>query len=169
MSDLLPIVISVVALVATAALAVRQVALMRHANHLPILVELIQELRSPAFLEKERYVSQQLAADYPRELGLEGLDDQAADQMQYVKSFFNSLGALVFFGMIRETLAISLFGYRATRVWSAIEPFVLRERELRGSDMVYAPFFEDFVARVRITPPGRVVARLHLRSAVGSG
>jgi hypothetical protein len=63
-------------------------------------------------------------------------------------TYFSTFGAFVAFGIVREGLVISMFGYRANRAWLALEAFIERERLLRG-DPEYAIMFEHLVCRTR--------------------
>lgn len=152
--------VSLLALGASAFLARRQVLLMGRANQLPLMIDLIQELRSPEFLERERYVNNRLRIENDPVLGYSNMEAVAADHMQHVKSLFNSIGALVAYQVIDERVAISIFGYRASRAWGSMEDFVAAERQIRGGN--YAPYFEHFVAMVRLTPPEQITGSLNL-------
>jgi hypothetical protein len=156
----LALVVSVIALVASALLATRQTILMRRANQLPLMIDLIQELRSPDFLVRERYVNVRLKEHDPAS-GYSNLDPVAADHMQHVKSLFNSIGALIAFQVVDERLAISIFGYRANRAWCSMEKFITAERRLRKGN--YAPYFEHFVVLVRENPPEQITASVGLK------
>lgn len=134
---------------------------MGRANQLPLMIDLIQELRSPAFLERERYVNNQLRSENDPTLGYSNMEPAAADHMQHVKSLFNSIGALVAFQVIDESVAISIFGYRANRAWRSMEEFIAAERQIRGGN--YAPYFEHFVATVRLNPPEQITESLNLK------
>lgn len=156
----LALAVSVVALTVSALLVRRQVLLMGRANQLPILIDLIRELRSAEFLERECYVDEGLSMHDPA-LGHGHLPADAADNLQHVKSLFNSIGALVAFGVIDERAAISIFGIRADRAWRSIALFAAAERGARSGN--YAPFMEHFVALVREIPPEKVTDDLGLK------
>ena len=154
-------VVSVLALLVSGVLTARQLAAMRGANQLPLVVDLTQELRSPAFLARERFVTTRLRAEYDPELGQFRLPPEPADHVQAVASLFNSVGMLVAYRVIDEGLAVSLFGYRAKRAWDAMWPFIDGERATRGSE--YMPGFEHFVAIVRERRSESVSDKLGLR------
>ena len=50
-------------------------------------------------------------------------------------------------------------GYNNT--WLALEPYIERERELRG--WKYQEYFEDLVVRIRKNPPEVIRKRLNLQ------
>lgn len=159
-TGVLALVISIIALAVSGILAYRQVALMSRANQLPLMIDLIRELRSPDFLERERFVNEELVHLNPH-LGYSNLPPFAADNLQHVKSLFNSIGSLVAFRVIDERAAISIFGYRASRAWRSMAPFVESERRIRAGN--YAPYFEHFVAIVRATTPEQITTDLGLK------
>jgi len=62
---------------------------------------------------------------------------------------------------------VSKLGYRADRAWTALEPFIAKEREARGGDH-HSAFFEDLVSRKRENWPPQEHYGLRLRK-LGSG
>jgi hypothetical protein len=69
-----------------------------------------------------------------------------------IQSFFANL---VMDGIISEAEAVGTLGYRADKMWAAMEPFIVGERKLHG--YVFANYFEDFVYRAyRSFSSGRI-------------
>jgi hypothetical protein len=164
-SDILSVVslvISLVSLLTAARLAVRQSALMRHANELPIFIELTQEFRSPDFQHAEEYVLRKLATEHSPDLGISNLPEDAKVAVSTVLTFFSTFGAYIAFGLADEKIVISIFGYRANRAWVALEPYILGERKLRNDDY-HAGYFEDLICRVRDNWPPLVKYKLEVR------
>ena len=147
-SNLAALAISVAALIVSGVLAVRQSSMMRHGNEMPVLVDLMQELRSPEFQKSADYLIHTLAADNDPSLGCSNLPQDARLAVGTVSMFFTSLGALVAHDIADEAIVVTLFGFRANRAWTILEPYIHREREIRG-DPFYAVPFEDLVCRVR--------------------
>lgn len=162
-SSLAAVIISIIALFASGILAVRQVSMMRHANEMPVLVDLMQEFRSAEFQMAEEYVLKRLATENDLSLGCSGLTGRASLAVNLVNSFFLSLGTLVAQDMVDEATVVLLFGFRANRAWSALESRIMREREIRD-DPFFAVPFEDLVCRVRDGWPPTNRYRLKFRS-----
>jgi hypothetical protein len=155
MSDTLSIaslILSIIAVVTSTLFLVRQTLFMRHANEIPISVDLYQEFRSVEFQSAEEYVLKSLAANYEPSIGLSNLPDEARNATYRVAAFYSSLGALVALGMADERFAVSLLGDAAERDWRTLEPYIFRERELCGDAYVFA-FYEDLVCRTRENYP----------------
>lgn len=151
---IISLIISLVALLTAALLAIRQSILMRHTNELPIFIELTQEFRSRDFQRAEEYVLNQLAAEHSADLGISGLPEDAKAAVTTVLIFFNTFGAYVYFGLADEKIVVSLYAYRANRAWVALEPYIFAERRFRNDDY-HVSFFEDLVCRIRDNwPPG---------------
>lgn len=148
-SDVLALAVSLLALVVSVFTALRQTKMMRHANQLPVLVELFQEFRSTEWQRAETYVLRRLRAEHDPEMGCSALPDDAKIAVNKVIGFFSGFGIFVYRKMADESLVVPLIGYRASRAWDALEPFIRRERQIRGSGDRYANMFEDFVWRVR--------------------
>ena len=161
---LLALVVSIIALIASGASAALQIGLMRRANQIPQVVGLTQELRTPRFLESERYVITRLHEN-DAALGQVQLPPHAGDSMQVVASLFNTIGLLVRFKVIDARIAISIFGPRAERAWRSLRPFIEGERQIRTGD--YMPCFEHFVALVQEQGSEAVTASLRLRRVRG--
>lgn len=147
--NIVALVISILSATLTVVIAFRQSGLTRHTNELPILVELTQEFRSTDFQQAEEYILSQLAEEASPEVGTSGLPADAKHAATTVNSLFISFGAYIVFGLADEKIVVSLFGYRADRLWRVLEPYVMAERALRGNDNNYCNFFEDLVCRTR--------------------
>ncbi|MBO4270882.1 DUF4760 domain-containing protein [Microbispora triticiradicis] len=141
--------VSLLALAVSVATALRQIRIMHHTNQLPVLVELFQEFRSSEFQLAERYVVQRLRDEQDPETGCMLLPEEAFLAVTKVVGFYSGCGAFMARKMADEGLVVPLLGYRASRAWDALEPFIRREREIRESSDRYASVFEDFVWRVR--------------------
>ncbi|MGI8329949.1 hypothetical protein ACRYCC_08275 [Actinomadura scrupuli] len=162
-SSLAAVIISTIALFVSGVLAVRQVSMMRHANQMPVLVDLMQEFRSAEFQMAEGYVLNKLSAENDVSLGCSGLTGPPSLAVNLVNSFFLSLGTLVAQDMVDEATVVLLFGFRADRAWKALESRIMREREIRN-DPFFAVPFEDLVCRIRDGWPPTDRYRLKFRS-----
>lgn len=149
---IISLLLSILAVATSTFLLVRQTIFMRHANEIPVSIELHQEFRSEEFQRAYIFVLNSLAPTYSPSLGLSNLPTEVRVQSTKVAAFFTSLGGLVSLGLVDERYAVALMGTLANRAWAVLGPYILCERQLRSDDEVLA-FFEDFVCRVRENHP----------------
>jgi hypothetical protein len=146
------IALSLIAVATSTLLLVRQTLFMRHANEIPVSVDLYQEWRTTEFQAARAYIRDSLSNNHKSSIGLEGLPSEARNATYKVAAFYSSLGALVALGLVDERFAVSLLGGSAEVDWTILEPYIFRQREINGSDYAFA-FYEDFVCRVRMNYP----------------
>jgi hypothetical protein len=156
---------SLLALGVSAYLVIRQSALMRHANEVPLLMEAFKEYRSAEFQRNEYYVVHRLRQAHDPSLGFTGLPEEARIAAQALLAFFNVLGTLVVFDMADEAMIVPFFGFRVKTAWAALEPYIVEERKNRDDDF-FASFFEDLAQRVRDNHPPRAAYGLKLRRII---
>lgn len=143
------VVLSVIAVLTSTLLLVRQTSFMRHANELPISIDLYQEYRSSDFQRSQYYVLNSLSTSVDPKLGFSNIeDDEARIACNKVATFFSSLGALVCLGLVDERFVVSLLGSAIHRVWNVLEPYILHERVTRDDNEIFV-FFEDLEWRTR--------------------
>jgi hypothetical protein len=150
--NVIAVVVAFVALSVSVIFAMRQTAIMRQANQMPVFVNLIQEYRSQNFQQAEHYVMHKLATENTPGDGVLRLPFEARCAATTVLSFFGTMGSLITYGILKEDIAVSTLGFRADKLWMELEPFIIKEREGR-SDNDFAKFFEDFVYRARTNWP----------------
>jgi hypothetical protein len=86
--------------------------------------------------------------------GFSALPQEWRENAYRVCYFFDYLGVLVEFSIIREELAISLWGTAIIQVWQAAESFILMERAYRkktyppGISPGFLVYYEDLVCRI---------------------
>lgn len=164
--NLVALIFSVLAIAVSGWMALRQTRIMRQANQLPIIVELFQEFRGQSIQDSERFILLELRRQHDPNLGYTNLPEPAKAHVHNINTFFISIGVLIAYGVIDAEIMITIIGYRAQQIWSVLEPFVRREREIRGSS--YGDYFEDFVSRCCRTPPETLMEQLKLgRMPVG--
>jgi hypothetical protein len=146
------LLLSLIAVATSTLFLVRQTVFMRHANEMPISVELYQEFRSAEFQTAEEYVLKSLSGSYDPSIGLSNLPTEARNPSYKVAAFYSSVGALVAFGLADERFAVSVLGDLAERAWRTLEPYIFREREISRDNYVFA-FYEDLVCRTRANYP----------------
>ena len=149
--NIIAVVVSFIALTASAIIAVRQITIMRQSNQVPLFVELFQEFRSERFQVAERCIINKLTSENTGN-GVSGLSDDVRSSVNIVNNYYGTLGALIVHGILEERVAVSMVGYRADQIWTKLEPLIVAERVNRRSDD-FASFFEDFVYRVRLHRP----------------
>ena len=142
------ILLSLIAVATSTLLLVRQTLFMRHANEIPVSVDLYQEWRSTEFQAAREYVRGSLSSSNDPSTGLSKLSKTG----NRVAAFYSSLGALVALGLVDERFAVSILGDAAEADWSILEPYIFRQREISGDNYIYA-FYEDFVCRTRLNYP----------------
>jgi hypothetical protein len=154
--------LSILALVTSAALAMRQLVLSRHTNMLPILIDVYQEYRDVEFKSHVFYVLTKLRTDHePTQTGFRFLPEPASTHVRVTSHFFDNLGVLVRSGAVDERFIISFTGDTIESVWTVLEPYIEQERVFKDGD--YQEFFEDLVVRVRKNPPWRVRRAMKLQ------
>jgi hypothetical protein len=154
--------ISLVALVVSILLTVRQIRLASGGNHLPVVLDAFRHTRSAAWLDAENYVLTELTDEHAAGCGYRDLPAPARTHAGTIGLFYDDLGKLVAHGMIHQSLVIGSYGTNIVRLWDALAPYVYAERRARG--LHFWIYFEDLAARTAATPPDRVYADLHLRS-----
>jgi hypothetical protein len=68
-------------------------------------------------------------------------------------------------GLAGERFVVAFLGTAANVTWDRLEPYVIREREIRGDGEILA-FFEDFVCRIRENHPLEKAYGLELKKIV---
>lgn len=160
--------LSIVAVAISTVFLFRQTTFQRHANQIPISVNLAREYRSIEFQEAQDYVLSSLATDCDPSLGFSKLPDDSRTPAYKVASYFTSLGSLVVHGMADERFVVSILGFPADRSWSVLEPYIVSEREIRN-DVDFLAFYEDLVFRVRKNRPLAVAYGFKLNRVTDGG
>jgi hypothetical protein len=161
--NLAALAISVFALVVSGLLARQQSTMMRHGNELPVLVDLLQEFRLRDFQAAEHYVLNNLSAENDPSTGTSDMPETPRLAVNYVVSFFISLGTLAYHQMVDEEIVVAQFGFRARRAWEALEEYIDQERRIR-SDPFYARPFEHLVRLVQLNWPPDVCYHLKFKT-----
>jgi hypothetical protein len=156
--------LSLVALAISARLAKKQTQVMKNANLLPVVIEMLREVRGPEFRPHLDYVQYRLASEYPARLGYSGLPHEAQEHVLATTNLFDQLGLLVAHHVIDEKLVIGYAGSVLDQTWSSLEPFTLEERSLRKRQFLV--YFEHLVCRTRTLSPAKVNASLGLQRVI---
>lgn len=150
-SDTVALVASIVAAVGAALLAIFGIPALlaaRKANVLRGYLDFFREYRR--YEPDRRYVLRELRHHQPSH-GISELPAEAREPVVNVCHYLDHLGFLVHRKMIDLDAVARLMGYSVLVCWTALAPYIARERERRPSPD-YARYFEYLVARVYATP-----------------
>jgi hypothetical protein len=153
--NVVTLLVAVIALGSSTAIAVRQVALMRKANHLPAYIDLLSQLRSPEFNAHFRLIMNSLAQDYDPQLGISGLPDNAQAAVYDVGGLFTEIAALRLLGILDERVDV-LVRVSLVNSWRVLAPFVKAERVLLGVPGMYWRSYEEFAADAAALPANAI-------------
>ncbi|GIH26490.1 hypothetical protein Aph01nite_48000 [Acrocarpospora phusangensis] len=159
--NMIALVLSTLALASSTALAFRQAGLMKRSNHLPAYLAFLEEFRTDAFHQRYHFICNRLNVDHDPRNGISGLPDNVRDTLYDVAYFHQNLAALFRLGILDDQIIVTM-STRFVRVWDAIEPFVLREREIVSIPHMLR-VLQDFADDVRTTPQEQGLLR-HLRN-----
>ena len=109
---------SILALAVSSFLALRQSRLMRHANQLPVVIDLFRELRADTFITREQKIWSTLPGDQDPSKGFGGIPTPLRTYVYDVCLFYQTVAYLIKFKMIDEGLAYTALHYRILRTWS---------------------------------------------------
>jgi hypothetical protein len=121
---------------------------------LPVISETFREFRSTEFRTRIAYVVTKIPATTRGTRGFSSLPRKWREDAYEVCYFFDYLGVLVRFGIIREELAISLWGTAIMQVWLSAEPLIFMERAYRrqtyptGISPGFLVYYEDLVCHI---------------------
>jgi hypothetical protein len=153
--------IAVVAVVTSIVFSARQARIAQHSNHISVMVGLLSEFRSAEFHEQHDYVCTRLGVEHDPEAGVRGLPGEAKAAVYSVVYYYQSFANLAVFGLLDDTLLVTVLRTRIVSVWQAVRPFVERERELRGEGGgTYLSIFEELARRAAELPPEHVRDRM---------
>ncbi|GIM88532.1 DUF4760 domain-containing protein [Paractinoplanes toevensis] len=155
------VIISLSAILVSSLFARHQLRLMRRSDDTVVAIELLtRECRTEEFLNSEDYIVHRLPKQPPAE-GISGLPPEGRRHISRVGLYYTSLGALIVTGSLQETMVVSLMPTRARRVWFALEPYIVKERELRSP--TYLSFFEHLVCLIAEADLDEIHRNLRLR------
>jgi hypothetical protein len=150
--NVLAVVLSILALASSTYLAARQAISQKQANHLPAIVDLLNNFRSFEFNENFEYVCSRLPSEHGPETGISGLPHPAQRAFYDVTYLYQSMATLRLLGIVDDSIMV-VTRFRILRLWDAVQPYVKRERELRGTSGVYLlRILEEYAADARQVP-----------------
>ncbi|MFI6334870.1 hypothetical protein [Streptomyces sp. NPDC050535] len=144
--NLMALLISIGAVATSLIFGMRQLAIARHANYMPALLDLLSEFRKVEFHEQYNYVCRRLREECSPELGMSELPPEAKESVYSVAYFFQTLAGMYALGIVEEEVAMVMVRGRVRAVWRAIEPYVVKERESPIVDDHLFSLLETFAA-----------------------
>jgi hypothetical protein len=157
--SLVAVIASMVAAVSSSLLAWRALRLNRNANHLPIIVDLFAQHRSPEFVEKEEYIWEHIHEHKPS-LGFAKLPSPIKNYAIEVALFYLMFGYLSEYEIVERELIALQAKYRVIKTWEALEGHVMGERTLRGGEYTFLNTLEIFVDRVKSLDAQAIATRM---------
>ncbi|MGW1746912.1 DUF4760 domain-containing protein [Streptomyces sp. NPDC002092] len=148
------------ALLVSGAASYSQLRLAKHANTLPVLVELFREHRSDYLAEARRFVHQELP-DRDVSEGLDSLSREEAKKARDLAWFYDNLGALVAHGIVDIEPVSGYLGGSVISTWESMRPLIVAHRTRRmaaGRDdgIQWQGYYENLYHLVRLNPPATV-------------
>jgi hypothetical protein len=159
-------VLSVIALLLSSMIALRQLRLSEKAMLLPVMVDVLREFRSSDFKRRQTCVYEHLLCEAPSGEGFDGLPPEIRADALFLSHFYDNVGLLTAAKVADWQPLVAFLGGSAVHAWKLLGPYIEEERKNRKSD--YQQFFEDFVACATESPPSNALANMRLRHLAGS-
>jgi Domain of unknown function (DUF4760) len=123
------IIISVLALCVSVFIGFRQLRLARQANHVPVLLALLSELRSYQFHKNYNLVMSLNEKEYPSSCGIFGLPETMQTAVLDVAYHYQAIANLVELGILDEEPVLQMTRMRVFYTWKSVKPYVETERK----------------------------------------
>jgi hypothetical protein len=138
------LIISLVALAISSFFAIRQIGTARNANQLPVMNDILGEIRSPKFRQQEELLWDKLPA-LGKDIAYSQLPGNLREAADSVCLTYLMLAYVVSLRIVDRKLAVVPVHYRVAKTWEAVSPFVAQERKLRGDEYAFLNLLESFV------------------------
>jgi hypothetical protein len=143
--------------VIVAVAAWRQIGLARHANALPVLIDLFHEHRGEELADARHVVYQLKSRTLDVSKGFDGIPEEKGRKLaKKLAWFYDNVGALVTYGTIDIEPVSGYMGGAVLDCWYVLAPFIAVERAKRASasdPASYQQHFENLVALIEETQP----------------
>jgi hypothetical protein len=159
--SLASVVIAFGALALSTFVSIQQVRQISRQNLLPVVLDAFREARTAEWFQARDWIVEHLADECSPDSGVSRLPQPARGMVGSVGFFYDNLGVFVAYKVLTEDVVIGFFGVGMNQLWTVMEPYILRERQIRR--MGYMVFFEDLVCRFRERDPATVYEGLELR------
>ena len=154
--SLAAVCVAFVALAFSTWLAFVQSRIQRQGNYLPAIMTLFGSFRSLDFHRHYSFLCRDLGRRHDPQHGISGLPEDAQEAFYDVAYLLQEFALLVYFGILDADQIGGLMYRRVTEVWEAIEPFVLRERQLADTQGRLLRALELFAKDLMANPPQRI-------------
>lgn len=130
MVGLAAVVVSIAALGVSTLLTTKQVALAQRNVNLVGFLELMEEFRRSEFHTRYNYVTTRLRLDCvpTATLGIFDLPEPAYSTVIDIAYFFQNCASYAGYGLLDEEMVMAFVHLRLVAVWTAVEPYVIAER-----------------------------------------
>ena len=126
----------------------------RHSRSLPVIAEIFKEWRSREFRESVHRLLAVPSGKMTGNGGFVALSGERREDAYKVCYFFDYIGTLVAFKIVREDIVVAIMGAQIVQVWSVMFPLIDSEREYRSkmypsnAPSGFLAFYEHLVACV---------------------
>ncbi|MGW5640374.1 hypothetical protein [Streptomyces sp. NPDC003832] len=144
------ILISIAAVLTSTWYGRNQLQTAKEANHLPVLAELLSQFRTLELNDHYTYVCTRLRAEHSPELGISGLPDEARKALYDVAYFLQTFAGMASMGIASEDEIIAMLHTRVPQAWTAIQPYVEKEREVGPVGPHLLALLEAFASRADV-------------------
>jgi hypothetical protein len=142
------LIVAVIAIVSSTVLTFLTLRLLRVANQMPVIGNLLAPHRDPSFVSHEDYLVEHIR-EYDPALGYGGLPEPIRSYWTEVGQQYHMVSYVANSNISDGNELLKQVRHGAIRVWDAILPHVLGERELRGGQSAFWNSFEEFVVKAR--------------------
>jgi hypothetical protein len=149
------LLVAVVALLVSLAGSQGQLRLARHANVVPVLVDVFREHRTQTLADARRFVYTEIS-NHDLSLGLQGLPEDKRESVRQLMWYYDNLGTMVAHQIIDLPPVAGYLGGNVVDMWKALRPMVEAERDIRtaASDPTrWQWYFEYLASEVSALPP----------------
>ncbi|WP_329266552.1 hypothetical protein [Streptomyces sp. NBC_01451] len=145
--NLTAIAISITAVITSVWFGLRQLRISREANHIPVIAELLGGFRDVDLCDHYVYVCTKLREEHSPDLGISGLPRPARKAIYDIAYFLQTFAGMSSLGIVKEEQVVAMLHRRISRAWSAMKPYVEKEREVGAAGPYLMVLLEEFAAR----------------------
>jgi hypothetical protein len=160
-SDAVSITLAVLSLVVAGYTAGKQYLLQKRSVNVPVVMEILTSFRDPQLHASLEAVTRNLPHADPSK-GLGGLKPELRNHVFNVAYFFQMVAGLVLMDLADARVFTTLLRARLISTWTAMEPFIIREREINPSTgPEFLTLYEAFAIKASATGPevGQAILR----------
>jgi hypothetical protein len=157
--SLAALVIAFIAVISSTFLTWKAIGLNQDANHLPVILDLLESHRSPDFLSKEIRLWREIPS-YDSVTGFSGLPVSLRNIAMEIILNYQAMAYTCEYGFADSDFVLLQVRYRLLQTWQIIKFHVEGERELRGQNNTFVNTLEVFVARAEMLDVDAVTKRL---------